>query len=201
MFAVVQNGQVVQVVSPDQPFTVGDKQYSARFIRSSTPEEKLAAGVWDIVDAGRPDDKYYWVTGPTYRVNEVNSTVEAVYTSNAKALEDRLEVKEDNTPLYVQVYDPAADNGKGAMVDTAEQVVTKGLKSQNIAQVKQTAGSLLAQTDWMVIRKAERNVDIPAGVVTYRAGVVSECERLEAAIAAVSDVAGLIAVKANWPTL
>jgi ABC-type proline/glycine betaine transport system ATPase subunit len=195
MFAVVQNGQVVQVVSPDQPFTVGDKQYSARFIRNSTPEEKLAAGVWDIVDAGRPDDRYYWVTGPTWRVNEVNSTVEAVYTSNAKALEDRLEVKEDNTPLYVQVYDPVTES----MVDTTEQVVTKGLKSQNIAQVKQTAGSLLAQTDWMVIRKAERNVDIPAGVVTYRAGVVAECERLEAAIAAVSDVAGLIAVQADWP--
>jgi hypothetical protein len=87
------------------------------------------------------------------------------------------------------------------MEDTAEQVVTKGLKSQNIAQVKQTAGSLLAQTDWMVIRKAERNVAIPADVVTYRAGVVAECERLEAAIAAVSDVAGLIAVQANWPTL
>jgi ABC-type proline/glycine betaine transport system ATPase subunit len=197
MFAIVQNGQVVQVVSPDQPFTVGDKQYSARFLRNSTPEEKLAAGVWDIVDAGRPDDRYYWVTGPSFRVNEVNSTVEAVYTSNAKALEDRLEVKEDNTPLYVQVYNAVTEQ----MEDTAEQVVTKGLKSQNIAQVKQTAGSLLAQTDWMVIRKAERNVDIPADVVTYRAGVVAECERLEAAIAAVSDVAGLIAVKANWPTL
>jgi len=197
MFAVVQNGQVVQVVSPDQPFKVGDKQYSARFIRSSTPEEKLAAGVWDIVDAGRPDDRYYWVTGPSFRVNEVNSTVEAIYTSNAKALEDRLEVKEDNTPLYVQVYNPVTEQ----MEDTAEQVVTKGLKSNNIAQVKQTAGSLLAQTDWMVIRKAERNVAIPADVVTYRAGVVAECERLEAAIAAVSDVAGLIAVQANWPTL
>ena len=197
MFAVVQNGQVVQVVSPDQPFTVGDKQYSARFIRNSTPEEKLAAGVWDIVDAGRPDDRYYWVTGPTWRVNEVNSTVEAVYTSNAKALEDVLATKEDGSPLYVQVYNAETQQ----MEDTTEQVVTKGLKSQNIAQVKQTAGSLLQATDWMVIRKAERNVDIPAGVVTYRAAVVAECERLEAAIAAVSDVAGLIAVQADWPTL
>jgi ABC-type proline/glycine betaine transport system ATPase subunit len=195
MFAVVQNGQVVQVVSPDQPFTVGDKQYSARFIRNSTPEEKLAAGVWEIVDAGRPDDRYYWVTGPTYRVNEVNSTVEAVYTSNAKALEDRLEVKEDGSPLYVQVYNAETEE----MEDTTEQVVTKGLKSQNIAQAKQTAGSLLQATDWMVIRKAERNVDIPADVVTYRAGVVAECERLEAAIAAVSDIDGLIAVQADWP--
>jgi hypothetical protein len=195
MFAVVQNGQVLKVVSPDQPFTVGDKQYSARFIRNSTPEEKLAAGVWDIVDAGRPDDRYYWVTGPSFRVNEVNSTVEAVYTSNAKALEDRLEVKEDGTPLYVQVYNAETQQ----MEDTTEQVVTKGLKSQNIAQVKQTAGSLLAQTDWYVVRKADIGTDVPADVVTYRAAVRAEADRLEAAIAAVSDVAGLIAVQADWP--
>jgi hypothetical protein len=195
MFAVVQNGQVLKVVSPDQPFTVGDKQYSARFIRNSTPEEKLAAGVWDIVDAGRPDDKYYWVTGPEFRVNEVNSTVEAVYTSNPKALEDRLEVKQDGTPLFVQVYDEATQQ----MEDTTEQVVTKGLKSQNIAQVKQTAGSLLAQTDWYVVRKADIGTDVPADVVTYRAAVRAEADRLEAAIAAVSDVAGLIAVQADWP--
>jgi hypothetical protein len=195
MFAVVQNGQVLKVVSPDQPFTVGDKQYSARFLRNSTPEEKLAAGVWDIVDAGRPDDRYYWVTGPTYRVNEVNSTVEAVYTSNAKALEDKLEVKEDGSPLFVQVYNAETEQ----MVDTTEQVVTKGLKSQNIAQVKQTAGSLLAQTDWYVVRKADIGTDVPADVTAYRAAVRAEADRLEAAIAAVSDVAGLIAVQADWP--
>jgi ABC-type proline/glycine betaine transport system ATPase subunit len=195
MFAVVQNGQVVQVVQPDQPFTVGDKQYSARFIRNSTPQEKLDAGVWEVIDQGRPDDRYYWVTGPSFRVNEVNSTVEAVYTSNAKALEDRLEVKEDNTPLYVQVYNPTTEQ----MEDTAEQVVTKGLKSNNIAQVKQTAGSLLAATDWYVVRKADIGTAIPADVVTYRAAVRAESDRLEAAITAVTTVAGLIAVQADWP--
>jgi hypothetical protein len=195
MFAVVQNGQLVQVVQPDQPFTVGDKQYSARFIRNSTPQEKLDAGVWEVIDAGRPDDRYYWVTGPTYRVNEVNSTVEAVYTDNPKALEDVLATKQDGSPLYVQVYNPETEQ----MEDTAEQVVTKGLKSNNIAQVKQTAGSLLAQTDWYVVRKADIGTDVPADVVTLRAAIRAEADRLEAAIAAVSDVAGLIAVQADWP--
>jgi hypothetical protein len=198
MFAVVQNGQVLQMVSPDQPFTVGDKQYSARFIRNSTPEEKLAAGVWDIVDAGRPDDKYYWVTGPSFRVNEVNSTVEAVYTSNSKALEDKEEVDQDGNPMYVKVLDNT-DPANPVMVDSEERLVTKGLKSQNIAQVKQTAGSLLAATDWYVVRKADIGTDVPADVVAYRAAVRAEADRLEAAIAAVSDIDGLIAVQADWP--
>ena len=76
----------------------------------------------------------------------------------------------------------------------------KGLKSQWIAQVKDTAGKLLAQTDWMVIRKAERDVAIPADVVAKRAAIVAECTRLETAIAGCADVPALIAVvgSQNW---
>ena len=82
-----------------------------------------------------------------------------------------------------------------------EPITTKGLKSQWTAQVKDTAGKLLAQTDWMVVRKAERNVDIPATVVAKRAAIVAECDRLEAAIAACTTVEALIAVVGNqgWP--
>ncbi len=82
-----------------------------------------------------------------------------------------------------------------------EEVTSKGLKSQWIAQVKDTAGKLLAQTDWMVIRKAERDVAIPAATVTYRAAVVAEANRLETAINACSDVPALIAVVTaqGWP--
>jgi hypothetical protein len=80
------------------------------------------------------------------------------------------------------------------MVDTTERLVTKGLKSSMISQVKHTAGTLLAQTDWMVIRKAERDVAIPADVVAKRAAIVAEATRLEAAIAAVASVDALIGV-------
>ena len=81
-----------------------------------------------------------------------------------------------------------------------EEVTSKGLKSQWIAQVKDTAGKLLAQTDWMVIRKAERDVAIPAEVVAKRAAIVAECTRLEAAITECADVPALIEVvgSQNW---
>lgn len=197
MFAIVQNGNIVQIIQPDVAFTIGEKQYSARFIRNATEAERKAVGVYEIIQGQQADQRFYWVTGPNYRVNEVNQTVEASYTATAKALEDKLETKEDGTPLYVQVYNHQTQQ----MEDTTEQVVTKGLKSQWIAQTKQTAGSLLAQTDWTVIRKAERNIEIPANVVTYRAGVVAECDRLEVAIAGAADVDALAAVlaAANWP--
>jgi hypothetical protein len=70
----------------------------------------------------------------------------------------------------------------------------QGLKSLSIEKVKITANALLAQTDWMVIRKAERDVAIPADVVTKRAVIVAESERLEAAIKAVTSVEALVGV-------
>jgi hypothetical protein len=76
-----------------------------------------------------------------------------------------------------------------------------GLKTQWSAQVKDTANKLLAQTDWMVIRKVERNVEIPAATATYRAAVLAECTRLVAAITACADVPNLITTVTtqNWP--
>jgi len=80
-----------------------------------------------------------------------------------------------------------------------EPYVQKGLKSNHLAQTKVTANQLLSATDWMVIRKAERDVTIPAATVAYRAAVLTECDRLLAAIAAASDVPALMAVSAAWP--
>jgi hypothetical protein len=80
-----------------------------------------------------------------------------------------------------------------------KEYTTKGLKSTFIAQIKTTAGSILAQTDWMVIRKAERNVDIPADTIAYRASVVAKVDELEAAISAVTTVEQLIALDLSFP--
>lgn len=76
------------------------------------------------------------------------------------------------------------------------------LKTRWSAQVKDTANKLLAQTDWMVIRKVERSVDIPADTATYRAAVLAECARLVAAITACTDVPTLATTVTtqNWPT-
>ena len=69
-------------------------------------------------------------------------------------------------------------------------------------QVKVTANKLLSNTDWMVIRKYERDVAIPSATATYRAAVITECTRLESAIAGAGDVDALATVMAaqNWPT-
>jgi hypothetical protein len=131
-------------------------------------------------DEIRPDDRYYWVTA-----NENGS-----YSAIPKELEDREEVDQDGNPMYVQVYDPSTQS----MVNSTQRLITKGLKSNHIAQVKQNTNLTLSQTDWYIIRKAERNVDIPADIAAYRAAVVAWAETTEAAIIAATTVEELKAI-------
>jgi hypothetical protein len=128
-------------------------------------------------DEIRPDDRYYWVTA-----NENGS-----YTATPKALEDREESDENGNPLYVQVLDKT-DPANPVMVNSTQRLITKGLKSDHIAQVKHNTNMTLAPTDWYVIRKAERNIDIPADVATYRAAVIAWATATEASITAVTTV-------------
>lgn len=169
-----------QFISIDRPFTAPD---GTKFANLRNPAIREALGVVEVnVEAEWYDQRFYW--GP----------------SNPKLLNDREEVDEQGNPMWVKVLDNT-DPEKPVMVDSDVRLVTKGLKSQWIAQVKQTAGSMLAQTDWMVIRKAERDVAIPADVVTKRAAIIAEADRLEAAITACDNVESLIAVVGaqNWP--
>lgn len=146
-------------------------------LRDPAIREQL--GVVEVPDAPYFDQRFYWGVG------------------NPKLLDDREESDEQGNPLWVQEYNPLTETMQNSNV----RLVTKGLKSQWIAQVKATAGSLLAQTDWYVIRSAERQVAIPESVVGYRAAVVAEANRLETAIAACADVPALIAVVSSqsWP--
>ena len=54
----------------------------------------------------------------------------------------------------------------------------------------------------MLVRKIERDVDIPAATTTYRAAIVAEANRLETVINAATTVEGLITAveSANFPS-
>jgi hypothetical protein len=120
--------------------------------------------------------------GTTYPANWLNQSTEeektaigVVWVADPIKLDDRFYWNGNPTS-------PKALEDKEETDSEGNKSTTRGLKSQFISQIKQTAGSLLAQTDWYVIRKAERNIDIPSKVVTERAKIVAEAERLEAAI-------------------
>jgi len=171
-----------KTIQLDTPFTHNDIQYPANWIRLASEEDKSAIGMTWESDPVRADDRYYWD-------GDIN---------NPKALDDKEESDEKGNPIYVKVLGVVDD--KPAMVDSDKRLVTKGLKSNLISQVKAAAGSILAQTDWMVIRKAERNVDIPTSVAAYRASVVEKAAELEADISAVTTVEQLISLDISLPS-
>lgn len=158
-------------------FTVGDVMYPSNWLQKSTEAERTAIGITWEDDPVRVSDVYYWD-------GDIN---------NPKALEDKEEVDEDGNPLYVQVLDNT-DPDNPVMVDSDERLVTRGLKYTMKQQVKDTAGKLLAQTDWYVVRKAEKGIDIPLKEEEKRNAIRTECDRLETEIAAVSTVEALITV-------
>ena len=133
---------------------------------------KTAEGVMNVVQGEQKDQKYYYVTQGDIEL--VDGVPTQKYTNTAKALSD----------------------------ETVKGTVVQGLKNVVTEEVKTTANRMLSNTDWMVIRKAERDVAIPSATVTYRAAVITECTRLESAIAGAGDVDALATVMSaqNWPT-
>lgn len=144
------------------------------FPDTSNPNHAFAVeqGALEVVEGEQKDQRFYWVTFSHYEVN--GSVVTRTYTNTPKALEDVTETPEG----------------------TSEPVTTKGLKSQWIAQVKSAANSQLASTDWMVIRKAERDVAIPDAVVAERAQIIADCNAKETAILAATTMDEFLAIVA-----
>ena len=201
MFAIVEDGAIVRTASTVQKLFSYSVPDGAGIATMS--EFMSQMNVKDVVNGERKDSKYYFVT--TGDITLVDGVPTQAYTNTAKRLVDEDAKDGDGNQLYVQVWDADVDNGegrpKGGMVNSSEKKVNQGLKTSMAAQVKQTANSLLANTDWMVIRKAERDVAIPSATATYRAAVLTECTRLETAITNAADVDALaVVMKAqDWP--
>ena len=189
MFALVKNETVtnpftqetseVEVIKLFAPYTIWEDkngtQYSPDRILSLTSVEKQDLGIYDVAYATRGDDRFYSIVENAPTFDQSEKVVKITFTSTAKDLEDGEEV-----------------NG----------IAPQGLKSQWIAQIKQSANSLLSQTDWMLVRKIERDVAIPAATVAYRAAIVAEANRLETAITAATNITTFITAvnSQNWPT-
>ena len=93
-----------------------------------------------------------------------------------------------NNPKNINDVNEVDENGNAVLDADGNQVVTKGLKSVAIEQTKATAGSLLAPTDWMVIKAAEvSGYTVPSEVTTYRAAVRTASNTIESKIKAVKS--------------
>lgn len=105
--------------------------------------------------------------------------------------------------FYWGINHPKQLNDEVITPEGSEPYTQTGLKTQWKAQIKETTNKLLAHTDWMVIRKLERNIDVPQATADLRANIILKCTELEAGIDNSNTVEDLIGVVQNqqWPTV
>jgi hypothetical protein len=84
MFAIISNGAIALLVPAGTAFEWDSIQYPANWCNLSSPEEKAAIGMVDVVYGQYPNDQYYWVSqdAPAYN----GTVVEISYTATPKDL-------------------------------------------------------------------------------------------------------------------
>ena len=128
-----------------------------------SPSEKAAAGLTEVTQETPPDSRlYHW----GYEADGVT------ISKTAKSLTD------------VGLVD---SDGNAVNDDDGNQIMQPGVRSQLKAEVKSQQGSLLAQTDWAVVRKADKGTAIPSNIQTYRDAIRTKATAMESAIDGAAD--------------
>jgi hypothetical protein len=105
---------------------------------------------------------------------------------------------------WLRVSTPADKEAQGISWVTPEEppVVRAPLereKADGIARAKDTAGKMLAGSDWMQIAKIERNREVAQEWAEYRAAVIAEADRLEGQYSTAESYESIDAIVQNWP--
>lgn len=86
MFAIVQNGIIMMLVQSGVAFEWGGVFYPANWTNLSTPEDKAAIGMVDVVYGQQANDQYYWVSQNEPVYNEETNQVDISFTNTPKDL-------------------------------------------------------------------------------------------------------------------
>ena len=176
MFALVESGSITKMLNGNQGIQLGDLKYPRAIYTLWTEAERNAIGIYTVTidSTNKKSDEWYNNTDITYAFG--SGKVTGSYGSaTAKAHADTLFTAQDET------------DGLG----TEDDVKVEGLKTRLIKAVKRLAAGILAETDWYITRKAEKNTAIPSAITTHRDAVRSKQAAMETAITNASDTPAL----------
>ena len=133
-------------------------------------DEKKAMGLEEIIPDPIPNSITWWWT----------QDADGKVTKTAKELND--------------INATNADTGELLKDEKGNQVVTLGVKSVLIDQVKHQQGNFLSQTDWAIIRKADKGTAIPSNIQTWRDAIRTKATEMEDAINNAADTEAIEAL-------
>ena len=131
--------------------------------------DKESAGLEELTPDPIPNEVTWWYTQDA--VGKVTKT--------AKDLDDK-NVKDESGNLVKD--------------DKGNQMVTLGVKSILIERVKHQQNGLLVQTDWAIIRKADKGTAIPSNIQTWRDAIRTKATAMENAITNAANTAAIEAL-------
>jgi len=162
MKASVQNGRIVNI-------------YKSLPNSLKTPTKHILGGANNLSKEELQEIGIYDVVKPSF--DPQIQTKGGLYFD-----EDKKIVTYDVTDIdFSQEVDIIGEDGEPTG-ETEKRYKIADIKAGKIAEIKSKAGKLLEPTDWQVIRKAERDIDIDTDVATERAGILTEADRLEAEV-------------------
>ena len=164
-----------QTIRPGRAWKDSDGTLQPKNWQIWSEDEKKAAGISEVVMQSFPDQRLY--TSSHNADGSVASTV--------KALAD------------VNVVDK---DGKAVLGSDGNQLVTLGVKSSLKNEVKNQQASLLFQTDWAVVRKADKGTAIPSNIQTWRDAIRTKATEMETAIDNAANTDAVEALFVKWTT-
>ena len=139
-------------------------------------EDKAAAGITEIVQVNPPDSRFYnWSYNADGTINK-----------KAKALED--------SGGSIQIESLVTEDGDKLVTENFAETLVLGLKSNLKLDVNLQQGSLLDQTDWYIIRKADKGTAIPSNVQTWRDAIRTQGDAMVSAIDGAANTEAIAAL-------
>lgn len=137
-------------------------------------DEKAAAGLTEVTPETPPDSRLY-----TWGYQADGVTI----SKTAKSLTD------------VGLVD---SDGNAVNDDDGNQIMQPGVRSELKAAVKAQQASLLAETDWAIVRKADNDTAVPANIQTYRNAIRTKATEMETAIDNAADTDAMAALFVSY---
>ena len=183
MFALVESGSITQMPKGNKGIQIGDVKYPAAIYTLWSEAERNAIGIYtvEIDNTNKKDEEWYNNTNITYAFS--GGKVKGTYgTATAKAIADTTYTSQDKTDGLIPSDKDVGD------------LKTEGLKTIKKRMIDNQCASLLAPSDWRVVKATETGGTMDSGWKTWRASVRTKCNSMQTQIDNASDVDALAAL-------
>ena len=197
------NGQTIR---PGRAWKDADGTLQPKNWQVSSADEKKAAGISEIVMQPFPDKRLYLSShNADGSVNStplsLDDTARQTQVQNSDGVlifldpdnKEVLDTDRDDDVKYTQKMEDVLDSD-------GNKIITFGVKTKLKDEVKKQQESLLFQTDWAVVRKADKGTAIPSNIQTWRDAIRTKATEMETAIDNAADTAAVEALFITYTT-